>query len=581
MKRLKRIAIAASFFLVLCAQGVSAANQQIEDMPSNWAKAAVEQAVEERWLTPYNGRVYPDRALTRAEMAAIVGRIFGASSKGDVSMYSDVPGSKWYSGDMAKAVQMGAFQGEGDKLYPERNISRQEAFTVISRILELKNSGSAEFLKGFTDRPAISQWASESIASLAESGYIKGSGAMLRPNDEITRAEFAQLMSNITGTHLSESGEHTGNYAGNLVISAPGATLKNSVISGDLILSDGVGTGNIMLDHVTVEGRLVIRGGGKDTVKLVSSKVKGDVIINNRNNAVRILADEETGLQNVLVINQVILGADIANLTVFDQAAIIIQSGKVTTLEVVPAAVGTKITVESGAAVNSVIVSAKNTELSGKGQVENVAAKADNLSVNTPGTKVTAAADVSGVRAGGISVEAGKTAVIDKSGMGIVTEKKSGSGGGSTNAGGNEPGGNDPGGNEPGGNEPGGNEPGGNEPGGNEPGGNEPAETPTAKDWVDLRTTGIVKVDFASYATVALNLKEMKAKNPAEYDYYINGMKLSGTEDVSVVMNSADGKLLVVKMLLPDNGTTQILKLVKDKEYMLIQLNDIGASVKQ
>ncbi|MDF3000824.1 MAG: Ig-like surface protein [Bacillota bacterium] len=567
MKRLKRIAISASFLLALCAQGVSAANQQIEDMPSNWAKAAVEKAVEQSWLTPYNGRVNPNRALTRAEMAAIVGRIFGASSKGDIGMYSDVSATKWYAGDMAKAVQMGAFKGEGDKLYPERNISRQEAFTVIGRILEMKNSGNTKRLNEFADRAAISEWASESIASLAESGYIKGFGSLLRPNDEITRAEFAQLMSNITGTLLAEPGEHSGTYAGNLLISAPGTTLKNSVISGDLILCDGVGAGDVLLDHVTLEGRLVIRGGGKDTVQLVSSQVKGDVIINNINNAVRLLADGGTSLQNVLVSNQVILGAEISKLTVSGQAAVTIQSGKVTNIEVDSAAVGTKITVESGAVVNSVSVSAENTELTGKGQVENVAAKADNLSVHTPGTKVTAAAGISGVRAGGTAVEPGKTAVIDKSGVGIVTETKSGSGGGGSNSGGTDPGGN---------------EPGGNEPGGNEPGENEPDETPTAKDWVDLRTTGIIKVDFASYATVALNRKEMTATpTPGEYDYYINGVKLSNTEDVSVVMNSADGNLLVIKMLLPGNGTKQILKLVKDKEYMLIQLNDIGASVKQ
>lgn len=567
MKRLKRIAVmSATFLLVLCAQGVSAANQQIEDMPSNWAKAAVEKAVEQSWLTPYNGRVNPDRALTRAEMAAIVGRILGASSKGDIGGYSDVPASKWYAGDMAKAVQMGAFRGEGDKLYPERNISRQEAFTVIGRILEMKNSGNTERLNEFADRAAISEWASESIASLAKQGYIKGSGSLIRPNNEITRAEFAQLMSNITGTILAEPGEHSGSYAGNLLISAPGTTLKNSVITGDLILCDGVGTGDVLLDHVNLEGRLVIRGGGKDTVKLVSSQVKGDVIVNNINNAVRLLADGGTSLQNVLVNNQVILGAEISNLTVSGQATVTIQSGKVTNLEVDSAAVGTKITVESGAVVNSVSVSAKNTELTGKGQVEKVEAKADNLSVHTPGTKVTAAAGVSGVRAGGTVVEAGKTAVIDKSGVGIVTETKSASGGGGSNSGGIDPGKDDD----------------GDDDNGNGDGDDDDAGTPTAKDWVDLRTTGIIKVDFATYATVALNLKEMTATpTPAEYGYYINGVKLSSTDDVSIVMKSADGNLLVVKMLLPGNGTTQLLKLVKDKEYMLIQLNDIGASVKQ
>lgn len=49
--------------------------------------------------------------LTRAQMAAIVSRAFGAAKMASLDDYIDVLPSAWYYSDMGKAVKMGAFQG--------------------------------------------------------------------------------------------------------------------------------------------------------------------------------------------------------------------------------------------------------------------------------------------------------------------------------------------------------------------------------------------------------------------------------------------------------------------------------------
>ena len=42
------------------------------DMPNNWSTEALTKAVENGLLSGYNGRLNPDKNLTRAEMAAVV-----------------------------------------------------------------------------------------------------------------------------------------------------------------------------------------------------------------------------------------------------------------------------------------------------------------------------------------------------------------------------------------------------------------------------------------------------------------------------------------------------------------------------
>ncbi|MBN7772272.1 S-layer homology domain-containing protein [Clostridium aminobutyricum] len=558
MNQLKRIAVLAMMFMmVFCLQSVTASAQSIEDMPTGWAKEAAEKAVEQGLLTPYDGKIYPDRALTRAEMAAIVNRLFQAKALGSLNAYTDVPASSWYAQDMARAVQMGAFEGNEGKLSPERSITRQEAFTVISRIFQMPD-GKEESLKTFQDASSVADWAASGTASMIDAGYVNGSHGIIRPNADITRAEFAQVMFNIAENILDESGEYTQNYDGNLLITVPEVTLKNSVVTGDLILCDGVAAGDITLDHVTVEGRVVIRGGGKDTVKLIASKIKGDIVVNNVNNPVRLLASEGTVLDTVIAQNQVILDAEVSLLKLSRQSDVTLQSGKIAKLEVLSSAAGSKIAVDTGAVISTVTIDAKETTLQGKGTVAQVQINANQITVNTGGTRVIVGQGLTGVVAGGIAVTGGKTVVIDKSGSGVTVDGTTKSSNGSNHDNKTTP---DP---IP---DP--------TP---DPG---PVLSPTAENWVEISKTGIVNVDFVSFATVALRLDFMNSKDLTEYDYYIGGVKLDAEKDVSKVMKSADDSLLVIKMMLPNNVKPQILKLVKGTEYMQIELNDIGYSVKE
>ena len=261
---------------------LAASPEDFGDFPAkgHWAYAALEAAVENGLMNGDDaGALNPGGYLKRAELAAVINRAFGAAEKADISGFSDVPASAWYYGDIAKAVAMGTFTGDsGGTMRPEANITRQEAFAVLARALMLED-GALSSLSAFSDKDSVDAWAKGPLAALAAAGYISGSGGKLNPMAYISRQEFAQLMFNLITSYLSASGTVTTLASGNTIVSAAGVTLKDLTVNGDLIISDGVGSGGVTLDGVTVTGRIVIRGGGSAALSMTNnSSVAGEII---------------------------------------------------------------------------------------------------------------------------------------------------------------------------------------------------------------------------------------------------------------------------------------------------------------
>ena len=73
-----------------------------------------------------------------------------------------------------------------------------------------------------------------------------------------------------------------GSVYGNVLITASGATLKNTTIAGNLYVTAGVDLGNVLLENVTVLGEIVLSGGGVSEGgddSLVLRNVNGSKII--------------------------------------------------------------------------------------------------------------------------------------------------------------------------------------------------------------------------------------------------------------------------------------------------------------
>lgn len=417
----KGVAVVLTAALLAPTSAFAAVPSDFSDFPNDWSTQAMTEAVENGLLGGVSdGVIAPSGLLTRAQMAAIINRAFGATETASLSGYTDVAQSDWYYTDMAMAVQMGTFVGEGGgRLNPNSAITREEAFCVLARAFSI-DTASASTLSQFSDNSAVSSWAREAVAGMIANGCVSGyEDGTLRPQGTITRAEFASVMSRLVDQYISEAGNVTTDEDGNVLVRAAGVTLSDMTIDGDLILADGIGTGDVTLDGVTVEGRLLIRGGGSDSIHITDSTIKGGIILNNPNTATRIVP-QNSDLGEINAQSDLVVDGDVDTITVSSAADVTVDGGTVSKIVVSAAADDATITVNDGATVDTIEANADGVSVSGDGEVTSVTANANDITVTTTDTEVTAAEGTSGVTAGGVEVPAGETVV---SGEGTTTEE--------------------------------------------------------------------------------------------------------------------------------------------------------------
>ena len=264
-----------------------------------WYAEAVSSAVDNGLLYGKSSTIIdPNGDMTRAEMAAIINRSFGCYKAADISQYKDVAKSKWYYKDVALAVQMGTYNGRSSSsMAPDAPITREEAMTVVARALELDyDSYSKTDLSKFSDRNKISNWALPYVRAMIGADYIHGRTKGLEPLDNITRAEFAQIFHNIIGTYVVSKGTYDKDIKGSVLIRTDDVTLKDMTVDGDLIVGCGASDGKIVLDNVTVKGRLLVWGGGTKAVYCNNGTNMPAVVVARVDDAVKVIYDRDSTL---------------------------------------------------------------------------------------------------------------------------------------------------------------------------------------------------------------------------------------------------------------------------------------------
>lgn len=142
---------------------------------------------------------HPDQNITRAEFAALLCRWMGldpADYAGVVLPFSDwqdIP--TWAYGNLQALYANGVFTGSAEQgalyAHPNASITRAEAMTMLSRV---QAKGFALSGNQFLDHDQIPVWARDAVYTLVQQGVVSGYQGLLRPNDPITRAEAAKLL---------------------------------------------------------------------------------------------------------------------------------------------------------------------------------------------------------------------------------------------------------------------------------------------------------------------------------------------------------------------------------------------------
>lgn len=415
-KRFLGILLSFSLVLSLLPSMIWAAEiEGFSDMPAkdHWSYAALNAAVENGLLQGSDGKLMPQGALTRAQMAAVINRAFGAQTTANIDRFTDVSKNAWYYADIAKAVQMGTFAGDANNtMRPDASISRQEAFAVLARAFKLPE-GDVSVLAKFADQGDVAGYARTSLAAMVQAGYVGGTDGKLLPTATMTREQFAQALYSMLSAYIGKAGTFTEDISGNAMINTPDVTLKGITIAGDLIIGEGVGNGDVTLDDVTIEGRLVVRGGGENSIHIINHTKVGSIIVNKTGDKGVRVRTEEGCLIDVVYVNDgrdnVILEGSFKKIEINTDKVVTLNNALVTdvavsapnadvkiegksdisTISIKESATGTELTVNSGAKVTLVDSAANNVTISGSGTVTQATISGNNNTINTVGTVLT------------------------------------------------------------------------------------------------------------------------------------------------------------------------------------------------
>ena len=144
-----------------------------------------------------DGMVYPQKNITRAEVATIFFRLLKDETR-EANMtksnsYNDMKEGAWYTCAVSTLSKMGIIKGYEDGSFkPDASISRAEFAAIAARFDPDGDTTPATF------SDVSSHWAKDEISIAANHGWIKGyEDGSFKPDQKITRAETMTLVNRV------------------------------------------------------------------------------------------------------------------------------------------------------------------------------------------------------------------------------------------------------------------------------------------------------------------------------------------------------------------------------------------------
>ena len=248
----------------------------------------------------------PDSPITRADFMAIINRAYGYKEKGPIP-FTDVLATDWFYDDVAIAYNAGYMAGTSNTTAsPNATLTREMAVCVLGRNMMMKETPGESL--AFSDSRDISTWAAGMVKTAVDHYVVAGyPDNSFGPQDPVSKAQMAVLVSQCVGTPIQEKGDYTlDSVFGNVTITSSDVTLRNTTISGDLYVSGGVGLGGVRLENVNVLGRIIVSGTGeseKGEASVVMRNVTAQEMLvdNMRNGYVTVRAEGLTQISRVQV----------------------------------------------------------------------------------------------------------------------------------------------------------------------------------------------------------------------------------------------------------------------------------------
>lgn len=153
------------------------------DTQNHWCEKMIKEFEESGFVQGYGDETFrPDSDITKAEFCKIVNSYMGYEVSGE-----------WQSANVEMAREKGYLVVND----VEDNITREEAFVALAKIMKLDN---VEIDVSFSDTDNIAAWALPSVKSLTFNKYIKGyPNNALKPKQNMKRAELVATLYEYVG----------------------------------------------------------------------------------------------------------------------------------------------------------------------------------------------------------------------------------------------------------------------------------------------------------------------------------------------------------------------------------------------
>ncbi|QUI24801.1 fibronectin type III domain-containing protein [Vallitalea pronyensis] len=424
----KKSFVSLILIIILMFTSIESANAQaLEylDTEGHWAEKEILKWSAEGLLQGYQGYFRPNDNITIAEVATIIDNLMKYQEVGQ-NTFADLKDT-WYTEAVLKNVKAGTMTDVEGQLRVEELATRQEVVVMFAKAFGIDPTEGPTY---FNDDKQIADTARGYILSFYNKGYIVGMpSGDFEPESNIRRASIVKIFDNILAEWVTEKGQVTGTYEGTVIINSPDVVLKDSTISGDLIIAPGVGEGEATINNTQVKGSFIVNGGGKNSITILGNSSFEGIIIKKQGDAVRVVAEEGIVVPEIVIAGQsnvIIDGkAEYKNVKVVGAESVEIRQGTAIKEIVVEAKA---VAIDNLGKIENVQITekAEGSVISGKGSIEEVLVKADNIKVEAEITKVIVEEGIKGTLVDGKEIEGGTQ--VDKKNTPVVVNPPSSGG---------------------------------------------------------------------------------------------------------------------------------------------------------
>jgi Zn-dependent metalloprotease len=406
-----------------------AATSFYDDVPTtHWAYSVIDKWSGDSYGVLQGdgkGNFYPSKGITLGELATILSKTFGYTERISAEVTP-----QWADEYVEKAIAAGIIPRPNGIIDANIGVTREQAIRYIATAYNINPS---EGETAFADNDSIGAEYKPYVNVFQKSGYVVGKGGNLfDPKTIYTRAEAMQVIENTTSDIIDQS-VNGQIYSKSLIIRKQGVVIKDTSVKENLIIGQGVGDGEVILDNVTIDGKLVVYGGGSNSIIVKNSEpVLSTVVDKPFGKAVHLNGEFDTII--VEEGSKVIITGTVKNLMILGNAEVALTDAAVGNIEINESNV--KLSVSKGSTADKVTIGADNIIISGDGTVMYVVVTKNaksGVEILTVPTEVTVAAEAGEVKAANGTIQPGSTSTTSN------PPSSSGGGGYSSGSGGNDP----------------------------------------------------------------------------------------------------------------------------------------------